>query len=181
MCSLDVQFIHCDAGDTTYRTERWNWFGRQFTDTATTRVGGASDGNTPISWRIVSNAGVRWEFPYESLPISIWNNIVGTPITVTLQGIWAGPLLPMNDEIWMDIQYYGTSGYPLSSKATTTKADWLTAGEYVALGSGLWSGSTTPFTITTTIVPQERGPITIYVCVGRPSSTYYIDPKPLVG
>jgi hypothetical protein len=31
-----------------------------------------------------------------------------------------------------------------------------------------------------TITPQEKGPITIYVKAAKISSTFYVDPKPVI-
>ena len=65
-----VFLIDCDSGATNYRHERWMCGGTQFTETVIIRTGGASDGTTPISWKIVTDANPRWQTPYESLPIS---------------------------------------------------------------------------------------------------------------
>jgi hypothetical protein len=144
------------------------------------RTGGATDGTTPIAWKIVTTANSEWEFPFECLPISIWNETVGSAITVTVQGIWGGGAVPLNDEIWIDVEYLGTSGFPLATKATCTKADGLAAGTNLPAGSGTWGGSTTKFALAATFTPREKGPLTIYVRAAKVSSTFYVDPKPVV-
>jgi hypothetical protein len=169
--------IRCDSGDTNYRTEKYTFSGTQTTETTIVRTGGASDGTTPIAWKIVTTANSEWEYPFECLPISVWNETTGSAITVTIQGIWGGGAVPLNDEIWIDVEYLGTSGFPLAVKATSTKADGLATGTSIAAGSGTWGGSTTKFAMSATFTPQEKGPITIYVKAAKPSSTFYIDPK----
>jgi hypothetical protein len=178
--TLDFLLIRCDSGDTNYRTERYAYSGTQTTETTIVRSGGATDGTTPIAWKIVTTANSEWEFPFESLPISIWNETVGSAITVTIQGIWGGGAAPNNDEIWIDVEYLGTSGFPLASKATSSKADGLATGTAIPAGSGAWGGSTTKFAMACTFAPQEKGPLTIYVRAAKVSSTFYIDPKPVV-
>jgi hypothetical protein len=176
----DITLIRCDSGDTNYRTERHNYFAVQTTETTIVRTGGATDGTTPIAWKIITSASTEKELPYESLPISIWNETTGSAITVTLQGIWGSGSVPNNDDIWIDVQYLGTSGYPLSSKATCGKADSLASGAGLAAGSGTWGGSTTKFAMAATFTPQEKGPLTIYIKAALASTTFYIDPKPVI-
>jgi hypothetical protein len=167
-------------GDTNYRTEKYNYAGTLTTETTIVRTGGASDGTTPIAWKIVTTANSKWEFPFECPPISIWNETVGSAVTVTVQGIWGGGAVPNTDDIWIDCEYLGTSGFPIASKATSSKADGLAAGTGIPAGSGTWGGSTTKFAMAVTITPQEKGPITIYVRAATSSTTFYIDPKPVV-
>ena len=127
------------------------------------RTGGATDGTTPISWKLVTSTNAEWEFPLECPPIVVWNDIVGVPKTVTIEGIWGTGAVPNNDDIYMDVEYLGTSGFPLAVKATSTKTFGFAAGTPIPAGSGTWGGSTTKFAMSVTITPQEKGPITIYV------------------
>lgn len=176
----DVVLIRCDSGDTNYRTEKYAFAGTLTTETTIVRSGGASDGATPIAWKIVTTSVSRWEMPFESLPITIWNETVGSAITVTIECIWDGGAVPNNDEIFIDVEYLGTSGFPIASKATSTKATGLATGTAISAGSGTWGGSTTKFAMSATLTPQEKGPLTIYVRAAKVSSTFYIDPKPVI-
>jgi hypothetical protein len=176
----ETNMIRCDSGDTNYRTEKYIYAGTQTTETTIVRTDGASDGTTPISWKIVTTANSKWEFPFECLPISIWNETVGSAVTVTIQGIWGGGAVPNNDEIWVDVEYLGTSGFPLASKATSNKANGLASGSAIPAGSGTWGGSTTKFAMSAVFTPQEKGPLTIYVRAAKVSSTFYVDPKPVI-
>lgn len=169
--------VRCDSADTTYRSEKYSYAGTQVVDTTVVLSGGASDGTTPISWKIVTTATSSWEFPFECLPISIWNDTTGASVTVTLQGIWGGGAVPNNDEIWIDVGYLGTSGFPIVSQATSGKADGLASGSAIPAGSGTWGGSTTKFAMSATFTPMEIGPITVNVKVAKVSSVFYIDPK----
>jgi hypothetical protein len=173
-------FLRTDSADTNYLVENFAYEGTQTTETTIVRSGGATDGTTAVAWKIVTTANSRWESSFECLPISIWNETIGSAITVTIQGIWGGGAVPLNDEVWIDVEYLGTSGFPLASKATSTKANGLAAGSAIPAGSGTWGGSTTKFAMAATFTPQEKGPLTIYVKSAKVSSTFYIDPKPVV-
>ena len=179
----DFQFFRCDSADTNYRTARINSLGAMTTETVIVHSGGATDGGTPVSWKIITSSICRWEFPFECLPISpitLFNETPGVARTVTIEGVWGGAAVPLNDEIWIDIEYLGTSGFPLATKATSTKANALVAGTALPAGSGTWGGSTTKFKMSATFTPLEKGPFAIYVRVAKPSSTFYIDPRPVV-
>lgn len=168
--------IRCDSGDTNYRTEKYRHEGTLTTKTTIVRTGGASDGTTPIAWEIVTSANSKRYMPFEALPISIWNETVGSAITLTVQGIWGGGAVPTNADIWMDVEFLGTSGFPIGSFTTSGPADQLAAGTNLPAGSGTWGGSTTKFALTVSITPQEKGPITVYVKAAAASQTFYIDP-----
>ena len=77
----------------------------------------------------------------------------------------------------MDVEYLGTSGFPLGNFATSGAADLLASGTACTSSSASWGGGTSSFKLTATITPQEKGPITVYVKVAKTSSTFYIDPK----
>ncbi len=181
--AVDVMMVRCHSGDGNYRLERVNMQGGQITSPAIVRLGGATDGEQPISYQMFSQFSNMFEFPYESLPISVWNDVVGTPITVTIEGNYTagGGALPPNDLIWMDIEYLGTAGFPIGSKVSNGKAIMGAAAANHEASSSLWSvGGLTPFKMSLTVTPQERGPITVYLKCARTNGFFYIDPKPIV-
>jgi len=85
------------------------------------RTGGASDGTTPISWKIVTTASATWTFPFSSLPISLWNATTGANRTVTVYGVANSATVPNNDDIWIECSYLGSSSSPLASFKSNTK------------------------------------------------------------
>jgi hypothetical protein len=176
---LEVTLLRCDTGTTSYRTEKHNRAGGQTTETTIVRSGGASDGVTPVSWKFVISTSHK--LPFESLPISIWNETVGAPVTVTVQGIWSGVPLPTNRDIWIDVVYLGTDG-PLGFRASSAPdLSFLAPVSTLPAGSGTWGGAfTAKFAMSVTVTPLEKGPITVYVMAKKNSSTFYIDPKPLL-
>lgn len=176
----ELQLIDCDSGDVHYRTERHNFLGDQTVETTIVRSGGASDGTTAISWKLVTTADSETEFPFEALPITIWNDTTGSSKTLTVQGIWGGGAVPLNTDIWIDVYAKTTSGFPIVTKYSSGRATPLTAGSNCSSGSGSWGGSTTSFSMAVSFTPAEKGPITVYVRAGLASSTFYIDPKVIV-
>jgi hypothetical protein len=187
--SLEVVLIRCDEGDVNYRSEKHNRAGSLFTETTVVRSGGATDGVTPVSYKIV--AGNPQSAPFEALPISFWNETVGSPVTVALHAISSVGItgIRTNDQIWMEVSYLSTSGFPLSSRISTGVTSTLQAPTTYPASSETWGGTdgvdkedSSRFYMSVTFTPQEKGPVTIHVMrgnVGAGGSTY-IDPKPVI-
>jgi hypothetical protein len=173
-----VDFINCDSGATNYRNERYRYEGTLKTETTVVRTGGASDGATPISHAITTTSNTDWTQPFEGFPLAIWNDVVGSPVTVTVYGVWGGASVPNNDDIWIEADYLGSSSSPQSSRATGGKTNVLTANAALASDTSTWGGSTTPFKMTVTFTPQQKGLVYVSVRAAAPSTTFYIDPKP---
>lgn len=173
-----ITLFNSDGADTNYRNSLYAYEGTQSVETTIVRTGGATDGTTPIAWKIVTTANSEFFMPFESMPISIWNETSGSAITVTVQGIWDGGAVPDNGDIWMEVSYIGDASFPLGSDASSRKADLLATAAGYAAGDGTWGGSTTKFKMAATFTPQAKGPITIRIFAALVSSTFYIDPEP---
>lgn len=176
-----VSVINTDSSGTNYRHEKYAYAGAQTVETTIVRTGGASDGTTSIAWKIVTTANSKWLFPFESLPIAIWNDTTAANVTVTVYGIWGGGAVPNNDEIWIEVSYMGSSATPIATINTSnTKADNLATGSALASDTSTWGGSTTKFKMEVTLSspqPAMKGLIYVTVKAAKASSTFYIDPK----
>jgi hypothetical protein len=175
-----VDFINCDSGSLNYRNERYHFATAQTTETTIVLTGGATDGTTPVSWKVVTSADTEKDAPFEVMPITIWNDTSGSSKTVTIQGIWGGGSVPNNDDIWMDVAYLNSSSFPTVAFGTCGRADPLAAGSGLTAGTGTWGGSTTKFALAVTFTPQMKGPVTCYIKCALASSTFYLDPKPVI-
>ncbi len=139
-----VDAIDCDSGGNTYRHERWGYAGNHVVSASAVRTGGASNGTTSYSWLITTSANAQWLFPLECLPMAIWNSVTGADVTVTLHGLFNGTALPNNDDIWFDVEYFGTSSSTAGSKKTATKANYLASGSALTADtSAAWDTAAT--------------------------------------
>jgi hypothetical protein len=181
-----VVTVRCDSGATNYKSTRDEYAGTQTTETSITRVGGATDGTTPTSDKIVTNAQAAFLTPYRMLPLAIWNETTGADVTVTVYGTINSASLPNNDELWMDVQYLGSSGSPIASFKTTCKSHPLAAAAAVSSDGSTWNGGGSgagwsPFKLVATLTspqPQMKGFVYINVRAAKANTTYYIDPLP---
>jgi hypothetical protein len=176
--AAETTVVRSDSSGTNYRAEKYQYMGTQSVETTTVRTGGASDGTTPLSWKIVTTANSKWVLPFEALPIAIWNDTTGSLVTVTIEGIWGSTNLPQTDDIWFEIEGLGSAASPQGSFGSGSKADNLANGTVWATSSEVWgAGSTTAFKMTATFTPQQKGALYIYVKAAKASTTFYIDPK----
>lgn len=175
--SLEVDFYRCDSSGTNYAFHRERYAGVLDHETTIIRTGGANDGTTGLSWKIVTTANANVDAPFESPPIAIWNDTTGSSVTATIEGIWGGGAVPNDDEIWVEVQYLGDASSPQGSFVNDGKADPLATAAGQASSSETWGGSTTKFKLGVSFTPQQKGWIFARVKAAKASSTFYIDPK----
>ena len=173
----DITLLRSDSADTNYRFDKRTFGAHTSTQIAIYRNDGATDGVTPISWLFTVNTN-RW--PGEAPPITIWNEVVGTPITVTIEGAKVSGPVADNKDIWIDVYYPGTSGYPIASKATTGVGSVLDTLTNYPASASTWTGAATAYSMSVTITPTKKGPITIYVRGSTTSQQHNICPKPVI-
>lgn len=178
---------NCDSGDTNYRLWVEDYAGSVKHETTIVRTGGASDGTTTISWRMATTANAEYPVVLMCSPeIVAWNDTTGSSVTATIEivhdsmGAGSGSKF-QDDEIWLEVMYLGTSGFPLGSWIRDCKADVLAAATNQDDSTETWTttGLTTPVKqkLSVTITPQEKGFIHARVVMAKASKTCYICPK----
>lgn len=192
-----VELYNCDSGDTNYRLWIEDYAGSVRDETTVVRTGGASDGDTAISWKMATNASANIAAPLESGEIvrpypgtdaedAAW--VPGTAKTISVevvhdsQGSGTGGRLT-DYECWLEVQYLGTDGSPLS-KYVSSRVDLAELKADVADSTAAWTttGLTAPVAqkLSVTIDPYEKGVVHARVFVNKPSATVYVCPKLVV-
>jgi hypothetical protein len=179
--NLRAEMYNCDSGDTNYKIWIEDYFGSLRDETTIIKTGGASDGTTGLSWNITTTANAEFPHqPFESHEIVKWNETTGSAITVTVDIIHDSVTNIQNDEIWLEVQYLGTSGVPLGSFISDRAANILATPADQTDSSSTWTttGLTNPNTqqLNVTFTPQEKGFIHAKVCLAVASKTVYVDP-----
>lgn len=175
--AIYIDAVRVGASGVNYNQYRGRYSGTLVEETTIVRTGGASNGATTISWKVVTTANSTWVFPFNCPPIAIWNSTSGSSVTVTIEGIWGGGAVPNDEDIWVEVEYLGASGSPLGSFVNDSKATILTATAGQTSSSETWGGSTTKFKLSVSFTPQQAGWIQATVKCAKASSTFYIDPK----
>ncbi len=181
------ELYNCDSGDTNYRLWVQDYAGSTRDETTVVRSGGASDGETGLSWKMATTANSSYPMVAHSSPeIVQWNATTGSSVTATIeivhdsQGSGSGSKF-QDDEVWLEVMYLGTSGYPLGTWITDCKAAVLAAAANQADSSETWTttGLTSPVKqkLSVTFTPQEKGFIHARVVLAKASKTCYVCPK----
>lgn len=159
-------------------------FGNITPETTNIRTGGASDGTTSYSWKMVSTANaLEFVNPLRSPPVTRRVD-GGSAITVTayvyhdaVGGGTAGDL--ENDEFWIELSGPDdgdyAQGYNASSRMASLRS---TPADLDNDGVSSWAGGlAVKQKIDITYTPQDDGPISVRFCLAKPSVTIYVDPK----
>jgi hypothetical protein len=174
--AAEVDFIRAASSGVNYTVSSYRTAGTLTEETTIVRAGGASDGTTPISWKVVTTADCHYSVPFQCPPIAIWNDTTGSAVTATVEGIWGGGAVPNDDDVWLDVDYLGDASSPQGSFVNDGKADLLATAAAQTSSSETWGGSTTKFKLAVTFTPQQKGWLYARVKCAKASSTFYIDP-----
>lgn len=178
-----AELENVDAGDTNYRLYHEDAAGKIRTEVTIVRTGGANDGTTAFAWKMESSSTasfplIRLESPQTP---ARWNSTVGGSVTATIDILHDSLTNLKDDEVWLEVQYLGTSGFPLGVSSSDAKSDTLTTGVDQTTSSETWTttGMTNPNKqkLSVTFTPQEAGYIQAKVVVTKASYTIYVDPK----
>lgn len=181
---VNVTLVNCDSADTNYRYHRVSYQGEISQETTIVRTGGASDGVTPFSRKFVSSANSKFFSPLRGPWFRFWNETVGSPVVVAVETVTDNVTLT-DAECWLEVEYPGTSGFPLMLSANDRSADILATPANQTTSSETWTttGLTTPVkqTLSVSVTPQEVGWIRARVVLAKASTTVYACPKILAG
>lgn len=182
-----IKMHNCDSADTNYRIAEEDFSGTTVSETTIVMSGGASDGTTPISYKMSTTSAAAYPtVEYRSSWIaSAWNDTTGSSKTATVeivhdsQGSGTSSAF-LDDEIWLEISYLGTSGTPRGTLGSDEKVSLDTAAADQASSSETWTttGLTTPVKqkLSVTFTPQEKGVILGRICMAKASATVYVNP-----
>jgi hypothetical protein len=175
-----VTLDHCDSADTQYRMERYQYEGSVYSETTIFRTGGASNGTTPLSHRMAASANRTLHLPLYGPEMVIWNNTTGSAKTITVEIVHDSLTALTDAEVWLEVEYLGTSGFPLSLFASDRKADILaTPAAQTSSSVGWTTGAITNVNkqkLEVTVTPQEIGVFRCRVALAKASYTIYVDP-----
>ena len=175
-----VEMWNCDTGDTNYKVRIKDYIAELFDETTLVKTGGASDGTTGYSWKVVTTSNANKHLGrFETPELYKWNDTTGSAITVTIDILRDSATSLTEHEIWIDVQYLGTSGFPLASFSSDA-SDILGSPANQTSSSATWTttGMSNPNTqkLNVTFTPREKGYIIARVIVAAASTTVYIDP-----
>lgn len=179
---IRIEMWNCSNADTNYVMEIQDYAGSVKHETTIVRTGGASDGDTPISWKMAANSNAEYPtLPLRSPEIYVPNTAIGSSKTLTVEIARDGSATAVNDdEAWLEVEYLGTNGTPLALFANDAKASVIATAAAQADSSESWSGlggTNKKQKLSVSVTPQEEGVFICRVCLAAFSQTIYVDPK----
>ena len=143
--AMNLDLVNCDSGANISRTERYNLNVVIVTSNTVVRQGGANDGVNSLSHFYSLGLWTKQWRPAQGFPSYIWNNTVGSPVTVTLYGLCITIANMYNDQVWMDVAYMSDTGSPVATVVTTCMDSIFATNALLALDtSSLWCQSYAP-------------------------------------
>jgi hypothetical protein len=175
-----VDVFGCNSSANVQRNERYMRAGTLTTETTIVRTAGATDGTTPYSWKIVANSDNRYDMPFKTFDGVVWNDSTGSSKTLTIHIITNNVTLT-DEDIWLEVDYLGSSGTPISTRTSDTMVLLGTPANQTSDSGEAWTttGLGTPLKqkLECTFTPQLKGPIRWRVCMSKTSTTVYVCPK----
>ena len=159
--TAQIDFIRSGASGVNYTVHRQRYSGLLVEEVSVVRIDGASDGVTPIAWRIDITANCNYSLPFDCPPIAVWNDTPGVPVTATVEGIWQGGALPLDTDIWVEYEYLGDASSPLGSFVADCAANLLTATVSQDGSSAAWSIPGTAFDGASNLVVLSNNNLTV--------------------
>ncbi len=172
---VKFRLVNCDSADTQYRYHSFDYAGTITSETVIIN-------NATVSRKMVSSANSKFFIPLILDDIIFFNaTVAGSPVTATVEIVNDGLTLE-DDEIWLEVEHLGTSGFPLALRETNRLADPVFGTPAAHASSGAtWvtTGLASPVKqkLEVTFTPEELGVIKLRVMLARPSTTVYVDPK----
>lgn len=183
--NMRVSLYNCDSGAANYRVWIVTSAGSIREETTIVKTGGASDGTTSLSWNMTTVAATNELInPLISDTIAVWLESIGTSQTITIDIIHDSTVALTDAEVWLEIDYLGSSTNPLSSELSDKRATILTTATNQAASTESWTttGLTNPNKqkLEVTFTPQMKGFVYARVFLAKPSYTIYVDYEPTV-
>lgn len=176
-----AEMYNCDNGATNYKISIKDYVADLVQEATIVRTGGASDGVTPLSWKIITTANCGFLAGQFSTPeIMVYNATTGSAKTLTVEIVRDSLTNLKDNEIWLEVEYLGSSATPVGTVASDRAATAITTAADQTASAATWTttGLTNPNKqkLAVTFTPQMAGFFQCKVVVAKLSTTVYVDP-----
>jgi hypothetical protein len=180
-----ASMYNCDSGATNYKLWIETYAGSIKSETTIVKTGGATDGTTSLSWKLVTTANANeYVAPLITDDMAVWIDTTGASKTITVDILHDSVTALTDAEVWLEIDYLGSSATPLGTPSSDKRATVLTTETAQATSTANWqtTGLTNPNKqkLEVTFTPQMKGFVYARVCLAKPSYTVYVDPQALI-
>ena len=180
---FDVNAYNLAADDTNYRFWKETISGSIKEETSIVMTGGATDGTTSYAMKMVSSADAEYPLlPLTSQKLFKRNETTGAAKTVTVEITHSAAAALTDKEIYLELEYLGTTGFPLSLFANDGPATVLTTAVDQTTSTQAWGGAAQTYKqkLSVTVTPQEKGDFIATVKLFKASTTVYVNPDLII-
>lgn len=181
---VTVEFINCSNGDTNYTYYYGSYLGTVQHETVVVKTSGASDGTTSISHKMTSASTTTFTQPLTGPWITVWNETTGSNVAGKIEIIHDSLTALKESEVWIEVEYLGTSGSSKSSFSTDHNSTLLSLSTTDQTSSSVaWGGSLSnpnKQSLSVTVVPQKKGPLRYRVRLAKPNYTIFYSPDVVI-
>lgn len=178
------EMFNCASTGINYAVWIEDYAGSIRHETTIVKTGGTSNGTTGTALKMATTANCIYPgTPLVSQDISYWNETTASNITITVDIIHDSVTNLKDDEVWLEVEYLGTSGGPLATIVNDCKADILATGADQTTSSATWTttGLTNPNKQKLSVTlsspqTQLKGEFIGRVKMAKASKTIYVDP-----
>jgi hypothetical protein len=140
---VDIILSRCSSAGNEYHYQQSNLAGTIEARADIARATGGSDGGTPISYKCATSAFSFLNGGDLRPPLmATWNPTTAANVTVTVYGIVNAAAVPTNIEAHIDLDYLGTSGNTIGTRASSRIADTLAAPAGYTADTSDWTAGT---------------------------------------
>lgn len=176
-----VSGYNISTGSANYKLWTESVTGSVNDETTFVRSGGASDGTTPLSWKMVTTANTSYPYCVLDTPeFVLWNDTTGSSKTVTVEILRDSATNLKDNEIWIEVNYFSSASIIAGALVvdrvdvgTGTAAD-LPASSVTWTTSGMANPNKQKVAVTFT--PNLVGFFMAKVKLAKASTTVYVDP-----
>ncbi len=175
-----AEMYDCDAGGTNYKLWIEDFVASLRDDTGIYLDGGAYDGTTRLSHKIVTNANCNnLSGRFYTHEFTVWNDVVSGTVDVEFEIVHDSATDLTDAEIWPEVLVRESASDTLGTWVSGGVADILAAGTDWPNSSETWTGiggfsNPNKQTLSVTIAPRVAGPLMCRIVVAKASKTLYL-------
>ena len=176
-----VEMWNCSGADVNVAFYSTDYAGSIQYEPTVVMTGGSSDGFTAYSMKMTASANAEYPLCVLRSPeIFVRNNVVGSGRSATVETMHDGAGNLTDKDAWLEVQYLGTSGFPLGAFADDAAASVLATAADQTASTQPWTttGITTPNAQKfgpVSFTPQEIGDVVGVVCLAKASQVLYVN------
>lgn len=177
-----MAMFNCDAGASNYKFWLRDYYGSVIQEATIVRTGGASDGDTPISAKMVSNSNAKYPLGgLQSMEMEMRLDSTGSK-TLTVEVLTDGVTLTDQD-MRLDVLALGSASTTLGTISSNAPGV-LDSATNLPASSATWTttGLSSPVKqkLQVSFTAAQEGVIMAVVTLMKPSTTVYVDVQPTV-